>query len=261
MNPDRAWYTQRPVSLPMRGLVDLHCHYIPAVDDGVRTEDDSVALLRGLRAVGFDHVVATPHIRPSMFDNSPTRLREAFAALGPRLAREQDLPTTSLAAEHFFDDIVHGLLVRGEGLPYGNGRAALVEFAYEQMPVNIAARFFDIRMKRLRPVVAHPERYESFHKDPERASESMRRAGGVLLLDLAAVEGKYGTRAQRTAEELLELDAYYAACSDAHRPEDAAQVGVAIQTIERRFGAAMVQKLLQDGPKQILEGRIFDAFD
>jgi protein-tyrosine phosphatase len=245
----------------MRGFVDLHCHYIPAVDDGVRTEDDSVALLRGLRAVGFDHVVATPHIRPSMFDNSPTRLREAFAALGPRLAREDGLPTVSLAAEHFFDDIVHALLVRGEGLPYGKGRAVLVEFAYERMPVAIAGRFFDLRMKRLRPVVAHPERYEGFHKDPEAASESMRRAGGVLLLDIAALEGKYGTRAQRTAEELLDLDAYYAACSDAHRPEDAEVVGRAIATVERRWGAEMLKKLLHDGPQQILEGRIFDAFD
>lgn len=245
----------------MRGFVDLHCHYIPAVDDGVRTEDDAVALLRGLRAVGFDHVVATPHIRPSMFDNSPTRLRDAFAALSPRLAREQGLPEVSLAAEHFFDDIVHGLLLRGEGLPYGNGRAALVEFAYERMPVAVSARFFDLRMKRLRPIVAHPERYKEFHKDPERASESMRRAGGVLLLDVAAVEGKYGTRAQRTAEDLLELDAYYAACSDAHRPEDAEVVGRAIAVIERRFGAPAIKKLFRDGPKQILEGRIFDAFD
>lgn len=245
----------------MRGFVDLHCHYVPAVDDGVRTEDDSVSLLRGLRAVGFDHVVATPHIRPAMFDNSPTRLRDAFGALGPRLAREEGLPAVSLAAEHFFDDIVHALLLRGEGLAYGKGRAALVEFAYERMPVAISARFFDLRMKRLRPVVAHPERYEEFHKDPERASEAMRRAGGVLLLDIAAVEGKYGTRAQRTAEELLELDAYYAACSDAHRPEDAEVVGRAISSVERRFGAETIKKLLQDGPKQILEGRIFDAFD
>ncbi len=245
----------------MRGFVDLHCHYVPAVDDGVRTEDDSVALLRGLRAVGFDHVVATPHIRPSMFDNSPARLRDAFAALGPRLAREEGMPSVSLAAEHFFDDIVHGLLLRGEGLPYGKGRAALVEFAYERMPVAIAARFFDLRMKRLRPVVAHPERYEGFHKDPESASEAMRRAGGVLLLDIAALEGKYGTRAQQCAEDLLELDAYYAACSDAHRPEDAEVVGRAITSVERRYGDAMVKKLLQDGPKQILEGRIFDAFD
>ena len=245
----------------MRGFVDLHCHYIPAVDDGVRTEDDSVALLAGLHAVGFDHVVATPHIRPSMFDNSPTRLRESFAALQPRLAREQGLPTVSLAAEHFFDDIVFSLLVRGEGLPYGNGRAVLVEFSPDQMPIGIDARFFDLRTKRLRPVVAHPERYTSVMRDPERASEKLRRAGGVLLLDVAALVGKYGSKAQQTAEVLVEEGAYYAACSDSHRPEDAELVGRAIARLEKMMGAEETTRLLKQGPREILEGRILDTFD
>ncbi len=245
----------------MRGFVDLHCHYIPAVDDGVRAEDDSVALLRGLRAVGFDHVVATPHIRPSMFDNQPGRLREAFAALSPRLAGEPNLPAVSLAAEHFFDDTVYGLLVRGEGLPYGIGRAALVEFANDRFPIALKDRFFDLRMKRLRPVVAHPERYEPVMKDPRGQSESLRRAGGVLLLDVAALVGKYGSKAQRTAEILLEHEAYYAACSDAHRPEDADGVARAIDRLRTLHDEATVTRLFIDGPKRILEGRILDAFD
>lgn len=245
----------------MSGFVDLHCHYIPAVDDGVRREDDSIALLRGLFSVGFVHVVATPHIRPSMFDNSPARLREAFAALSPRLAREAGLPAVSLAAEHFFDDIVYSLLVRGEGLPYGVGRSVLVEFANERLPLALKERFFDLRMKRLRPVVAHPERYEAISRDPRAGSEGLRRAGGVLLLDIAALVGKYGTRAERTAEALLEQQAYYAACSDAHRPEDVEQVGRAIDRLRSLHGEAMLTQLLVTGPKQILAGQILDAFD
>lgn len=245
----------------MRGFVDLHCHYVPAVDDGVRTEDDAVALLRGLRSVGFDHVVATPHIRPSMFDNSPARLRESFSALEARLARETDLPEVSLAAEHFFDDIVYGLLMRREGLPYGKGRSALIEFGYERMPLSIEARFFDLRSKRLRPVVAHPERYESFVRDPERAAEKLRRAGGVLLLDIQSLVGKYGARAQRTAEALIEQEAYYAACSDAHRPADVDDVRASIARLQAIAGMETVQRLLDEGPRQIVSGEILDAYD
>jgi protein-tyrosine phosphatase len=245
----------------VRGFIDLHCHYIPAVDDGVRAEDDSVALLRGLRAVGFDHVVATPHIRPSMFDNSPTRLRESFAALAPRLAREADMPAVSLAAEHFFDDTVYSLLVRGEGLPYGVGRAVLVEFSNDAFPVALRDRFFDLRMKRLRPIVAHPERYEPVMKEPRAQAEKLRRAGGALLLDVAALVGKYGTRAQRTAEALLDADAYYAACTDSHRAEDADLAGKSLERLAELHGGDTVQRLFIDGPKHILEGNILDAFD
>jgi protein-tyrosine phosphatase len=246
----------------MRGYVDLHCHYLPAVDDGVRTVDDAIALLRGLRSLGFDHVVATPHIRPSLFDNTPARLRESFAALVDRLATEDGLPTTSLAAEHYFDDVVYRLLLRKEGLAHGpKGRAVLVEFGTERMPVALPARFFDLRRNLLRPIVAHPERYDAFAQDPLGAATELRRAGGVLLLDLAALVGTYGRRAQRTAEALVEGRAYYAACSDAHRPTDVDAIGAAIERLVAIAGVDERERLLGRGPREILESRILDAFD
>ena len=244
----------------MRGFVDLHSHYLPAIDDGVKSQEQGLELLRALHQVGFDHVVATPHMRPSMWDNQAPAIREVFAAM-QSVATGPGVPTLGLAAEHFFDDIVYGRLMAGQGLPYGNGRAVLVEFAYERLPLQIEARFFDLRRKRLRPVVAHPERYEPFWKKPEKAAESMRRAGGVLLLDIAALVGKYGQKAQRTAEELVEAEAYYAACSDAHRPEDAVEVGRAIDRLDKLMGVEERQRLLTTGPREILEGRILDAFD
>ena len=245
----------------MRGYVDLHCHYLPAVDDGVRSEDDGVALLRALKAVGFDHVVATPHIRPAMFDNRSAPLREAYASMRTRLDREEGLPETSLAAEHFFDDTVFELLMRGEGLPYRAGRSVLLEFANEQLPINLHARLFDLRRKRLRPVIAHPERYQPVMKKPKKLAEELRRAGGVLLLDVGALDGKYGSRARDTAEALVEEGVYYAACSDAHRAEDAEPVARGIARLEKMLGVEDATVLLRERPNEILEGRIFDEYD
>ncbi len=242
----------------MRGYTDLHCHYIAGVDDGVRSEDDGVALLRALHAVGFDHVVATPHMRPAMFDNHAAPLREAYAQLRLRLDREADLPETSLAAEHFFDDVVFERLLRGQGLPYTAGRSVLIELATEQMPVALPARLFDLRMKRLRPVIAHPERYTVFHRDPTKQADALRKAGAVLLLDVCALVGKYGERALRAAEQLVENDGYYAACSDAHRIEDAEITGRAIDRLHALVGREAGEVLLRDRPKEILQGRIFD---
>ena len=76
-----------------------------------------------------------------------------------------------------------------------------------------------------------------------------------------ALDGRYGSRAQRTAETLLEGRAYYAACSDAHRAEDAESVGRAIATLERSVGEGEARRLLQKGPQDILAARIFDEYD
>ena len=46
----------------MRGFIDLHCHFLARIDDGARSESEGLEMLRALHAVGFDRVVATPHI-------------------------------------------------------------------------------------------------------------------------------------------------------------------------------------------------------
>lgn len=249
----------------MSGYFDLHCHYVPGVDDGVRTLDDSLAMLRALRGIGFDTVVATPHMRPALWDNQAAPLRAAFegvrTAVEAARAAGDPLPAIELSAEHFLDDVVYGRLLKGDGLPYRAGRSMLIEFAYESLPVNLAARFFDLRMKRLRPVIAHPERYEPFWKKPAAAAETMRRAGGVLLLDVAALVGKYGRKAMQTAETLLEEGAYYAACTDSHAPSDVPVMGEAIARLRALTDEDEVDRLFRKGPKEILEGRIFDEYD
>ena len=85
---------------------DLHCHYLPNIDDGVRSIDEGLALCRGLRELGFSTVVATPHMRPGMFDNDKLQLTAAYTGFAERARDEAGLPELGLAAEHFWDDVV-----------------------------------------------------------------------------------------------------------------------------------------------------------
>jgi protein-tyrosine phosphatase len=238
----------------VRGFIDLHCHWIAAIDDGARTPEDGVAMLRALRRAGFDRVVATPHMRPAMFPNTKTDLERAYSAMGPALA-SADLPEVALSSEHYFDDVVFGRLMQGEGLPYPGGKAVLVEFPYESFPARVADRFCDLRRKRLRPVLAHPERYHPVWKSID-VLEPLLDGGVVMLLDVAALTGKYGRAPKRAAEELLEAGFYDAACSDAHKPSDIEEVAAGIERLERLAGKEETEWLLRDGPQAILAGTL-----
>lgn len=236
----------------MRGFVDLHCHWIAAIDDGARTHEEGVTMLRRLHEVGFDKVVATPHMRPGMFDNDKAGLERAFQSMQQTLsAASASLPTVDLASEHFFDDVVFGRLMRGEALPYPGGRSVLVEFAPDAFPVRIQHRMFDLRRAGLRPVLAHPERYEPVWRD-DTCLDPLLDAGAMLLLDVCALVGKYGRAPQRAAEKLLHEDAYDAACSDAHRPLDVDEVERAIHRLETLMGKRETKRLLAEGPRAIL---------
>jgi protein-tyrosine phosphatase len=238
--------------------IDLHCHWVAAIDDGAKTSDESIAMLRALGQAGFGQVVATPHMRPGMFDNDKAALERAFAAMHPTLAASGgagagvDLPAVHLASEHFFDDVVFGRIVRGEALPYPGGRAILVELGTGAFPARLQHRFFDVKRAGFAPVLAHPERYEPVWKD-DACLDPLLDAGAHLLLDLCSLVGKYGRAPQRAAERLLEGDAYEAACSDSHRPRDVDEVVRAMERLEKLVGKDEKRRLLAEGPRGILQ--------
>lgn len=255
----------------MRGFVDLHCHWIHGIDDGARTVDASLAMLRGLRRAGFDTVIATPHMRPGMFDNDRAALQRAFArSLDEcRLDGDPAAPRVGLASEHFFDDVVFARLVAGDGLPYpdlgpgvgasthgeagrgGGKRPVLVELPPQVFPQRVHARFFDLGRAGLRPVLAHPERYQPVWKD-DTCLDPLIDAGALLLLDVCALVGKYGRASQKAAEKLLDDEAYEAACSDAHRPEDVDVVIAAIAALTRHVGEVETERLLGGAPRALV---------
>jgi len=235
------------------GFSDLHCHWVPGIDDGAPSLVDGLAMLRGLRDLGFEHVVATPHMRPGLFDNQRSDFEAAYGAALFEVERAADLPHVSVASEHYFDDVVFGRLMRGEGLPYPGDRAVLLEFYELDLPQSIERLLAVLRERALIPVIAHPERYQAVWKDPS-VLDRMLDAGAVALLDVAALVGKYGAQPQSMAEELLDRGCYYAACSDAHRPADIAQVKAGLDLIREHYGEDEVGLLFHDGPRDILAG-------
>lgn len=243
----------------MRGFIDLHCHFVAGIDDGARTVAEGQQMLRALYQAGFSRVVATPHMRPGLFDNHRGDLTAAFAETSRALEgleQTTPLPTIDLASEHYFDDVVFGRLMNDEALPYTGGKAVLLEFYEIDFPPMIEHRLFDLRAKkRLLPVIAHPERYRAIWRSAETL-ERLVDSGVAALLDTAALTGKYGRQAMRSAEELLERGLYHAACSDAHRPADVAEVQKGMDRIEREYGLDEVNFLFRDGPTSLLAGQL-----
>ena len=239
----------------MSGYVDLHCHYLPGIDDGVKTLDEGVALCRALKGIGYDTVVATPHIRSAMFENRKPGLLEAYRSFVEQTAGMTDLPKTGVAAEHFCDDVFWTLFEQGESMPYPGGHAALVEFPPSAIPRHVEQRFFDMQRKRVRPMIAHPERYSPLFRSTE-PMDRMLDMGVLAQLDLMSLTGKYGRASQAAAERMVEEGVYYVASSDCHKLAD---VDVVVQAIERLVtlvGQEEANELLSENPSRILAGRI-----
>lgn len=237
------------------GYIDLHCHYIPGVDDGVRTVEESVRLCVGLARIGYERVIATPHIRTAMFENNKTDLVAAFEQLKETIEGTPQLPELGLASEHFCDDVFFDLFVAGNALPYPGGRAALVEMPPDHFPLNVEQRLFTMNVRGVRPVLAHPERYTPlFHNT--QPIERMLGMGVLPQLDVMALTGKYGKAPKKAAERMLKEGVYFLACTDCHRPADVEVAEDAIKLLKKLVGRERADELLSENPRRILEGRI-----
>ena len=60
----------------MRGLIDIHCHLLPGVDDGPTDMEEAGKLLDDMADEGVRVIIATPHYRRGMFEASPERIRK-----------------------------------------------------------------------------------------------------------------------------------------------------------------------------------------
>ena len=239
----------------MSGFIDLHCHYVPGIDDGAKTVAEGEEMLRGLCTLGFSRVLATPHTRPGMFDNTRATIEGAFEQFKAALAGRSGLPALDLSSEHYFDDVVFQRLMSGEALPYPGGRAVLLEFYQIDFPVMIQHRLADIRRRGMVPVIAHPERYQCLWRSPD-ILERLVDNGAAALLDIASLVGKYGRTTKTCAEDLLERGLYHAACSDAHRPSDIAEVAGGIERLRKLYGDEEVTFMLREGPESLLAGTL-----
>ncbi|HEX5657079.1 MAG TPA: CpsB/CapC family capsule biosynthesis tyrosine phosphatase [Polyangiales bacterium] len=237
----------------MSGYIDLHLHYVPGVDDGVTTLEESLQVCRGLKSLGYGRLVTTPHIREGMFENDRAGLTAAFEQFVAQLGNDPTLPSLGLAAEHHCDGRLLDRIESGGLMPYPGGHALLLELPNEALPVALDRLVFRIASKGYRTVIAHPERCVPLFKRTDPVDKLIDQ-DVALQLDLMSLVGKYGRAARKAAERMLDEGAYTIAATDTHGIPDLARVEEALKLLHKLVGDDEARLLLAENPRRLLAG-------
>ena len=241
----------------MAHYVDLHSHYLPALDDGATSLEMSLQMMRAIASLGFTHLYATPHQRAGMFMPEREKIDAAFAQVTAAFGTGAAVPKLGLAAENFWDLVFHDRL-RAHAVPtYDATPAFLFEVNTQMMPADMENQLFQIRTSGYLPVMAHPERYTSVQRDVSLAERLGRHA--VMLIDLGALDGAHGKAEMKTARKLVLEGLAHAAASDIHRPEDQTSVAAGMAWIKKQRGPAVLEQMLDENPRRALAGELPDA--
>ncbi|HEY2282092.1 MAG TPA: CpsB/CapC family capsule biosynthesis tyrosine phosphatase [Solirubrobacteraceae bacterium] len=239
----------------VKGVIDLHTHILPGLDDGPETIEGSLAIARSAVAAGTRTLVATPHINRA-YDLDPPRVLEAAQMLREALEREGielELLTGGEISTRRLERLCSEEL---DELRLGDGPYLLIE-----SPLSSGAWELTEVVERLHAdgygvLLAHPERCPGFHRDPALLQSLVAR-GALCSITAGALAGRFGSTVNRFALKLLREGLVHDVASDTHdtrrrSPELRAPLDIAAERLPGLDGQA--QWLTEGVPAAILAG-------
>lgn len=242
-------------------MTDIHAHILPGVDDGSQSMDDSAAMAELALESGVHGIIATPHcgLPDSEGIADAAAMRLAAAKLRAVL-KMRKLPLRLYDGMEIF-----GMPDTAEKLQSGiyttlaDSHYPLIEFPFVNYGRQATRILQDVCALGLRPIVAHPERYQYTQDEPELLN-LWADMGCLLQVNRGSILGRFGMQAQALSLGMLARGFVHFVASDAHSPDSRTTWMQDIQKLLcREYSQELAQTLLQENPACILSDRTIEA--
>ena len=196
--------TARPTFAPLG--IDIHCHLLPSVDDGSKSNEESIACLRIMHEAGFNKVICTPHYQYPRFPNEESDIQQRFADMKLDLASQgvsSVIPELAgVAGEYRVDTGFTDRMATNKFLLVG-GHYLLAEFSLHQQVMGLDEILFELQMKNYEVILAHPERYPYYSSSSSKL-QHFKDMGIYFQINILSLQGFYGEGPRRKAYEMIE---------------------------------------------------------
>ena len=238
-----------------KGLIDIHAHILPGVDDGAGNGAEAVEAARLAFSLGVEHIVATPHVIPGVYRNDRNTVLEAVAGL-QRLLDEQGVSVQVFpGAEYYVEPDLPEKAGRGELVTLNNqGRHVLVELPIQSIPGYVDRVLFDLLVQGVTPVLAHPERNAVLAKEPDRMYQLIQK-GVLVQVTAGSLVGMFGREVRAAAVLFVRQRWVHFVASDLHGPGGRLSSFLeAVDVLDGMVGAEARKLLVAENPRRVLDG-------
>lgn len=194
--------------------IDLHSHFIPGIDDGAATMEQSVELLRTFQDIGYRKVITSPHVMSDFYRNTPEIILSGLEDVRKAIAAEGLTIEIEAAAEYYTDLGFEELIEQKNLLTFGDNYV-LFELPFISEPPILKKVVFEMQMNGYKPVLAHPERYSFWYKNFENFQD-IRDRGVLFQLNINSLTGHYSPETKKIAERLIKEGMIEFLGSDCH---------------------------------------------
>jgi protein-tyrosine phosphatase len=237
-------------------LVDTHCHLLAGLDDGPKTPAEVRAMIQRAYDQGVRHSVALAHQNDHYPDNTPGRLRKAFATLEAELAADgiDDFHVYPCAEVMVRPDLAEAW-DRREFLTVSDGGMYVLLEMPHGLCVELGWLVERLVTKGVRPILAHAERSPELLHDPP-AVEMLISAGCLIQISSLGVTHPGSTADARAMKDWVRRGIAHVLGSDGHsprrRPPDLFD---AYQQIRRWSGTEVANRIASANGLAVLQNR------
>ena len=167
---------------------DIHCHLLPGVDDGSKSNEESLACLQVMRDAGFENVICTPHYQYPRFPNEETDILNRFDTLKIDIAaaKQKNIPNLiGVAGEYRVDTGFPARIENNRFLLVG-GKYVLVEFSLHQQVIGLDQVMFP------------------YYSGTSSKLQHLKDMGINFQVNILSLSGFYGESPKRKAFEMIE---------------------------------------------------------
>jgi protein-tyrosine phosphatase len=237
-------------------MIDLHTHILPGVDDGAKTIEQSLSMVKQAEQAGITTICATPHVLQQATPQFEEKIKRSFDSLKTKIAQSGCKVYLTLGSEIYVREDLDSLK-RFDFFTLNNtGRYLLMELPWGQFPPHLDRIVFELQLEGRIPIIAHPERSITAKKQLANA-ENLVQKGALMQINAGSLLGLFGRKIRRAAEELLRKNLAHFLASDAHDhlARSLAILPQAVACASKIVGREKAEALVLSNPRRVIQGR------
>jgi protein-tyrosine phosphatase len=236
-------------------MIDIHCHLLPNVDDGPKSWEESLEMIRIAAGDGIKGAVTTPHwIQGTNWQPRPEKVREVVAELNSRIGKAGlDFEVFPGMEIGIIPDLPR-YVSKGDVLSLADSHFVLIEIPFYSLPLGIEEVIYGLRSIEKTPVLAHPERNREYQGAPKRILELVGM-GALVQVTASSLTGGFGDDAKSCSIEFAKLGALHFISSDAHSNKHRPPlVSKGLAVVEKKIGRDAADEIVSNTYK-IISGK------
>lgn len=236
-----------------QGLIDIHTHILPDIDDGSRDWSQTERMLRLQQEEGVTDIITTPHFDMEQNYQDPDKLRALVAEANEHAGQVTPGITLYTGCEVLYTPGVVDAYKKGDILTLADSQYLLVEFFPQSSYRDIEEAVHAFVAEGLTPVIAHVERYECLLDEYDYLYELIKM-GAVMQMNSRSLLGKRFDKRVKICRRMVQNGFIHFLGSDCHNEgERPPKMQKPYETIAKYCGKQVAEDITMYNARHILD--------